>query len=174
MARSALHSKRKIGQAPVPAASFVPAASVVGAMLLAGLPIVAETGWLPHFGFLMLIAWRLRRPDPWPAWWAAPLGFLNDVLTGSPIGLSVTLWTLAMLALDAADRRTIWRDYWIEWALAALLIVVDEIAHWQVAAWMDAPAPFIIMIPPVFISIAAFPLFAWTAGRIDRWRFDRE
>ena len=26
-----------------------------------------------------------------------------------------------MLALDLIDRRTMWRDYWIEWVLAAVL-----------------------------------------------------
>lgn len=173
MARSALQSKVKIGQEPVPAASFVPALSVVASSFLAALPLIAEDGWLPSFGFLMLIAWRLRRPDPWPAWWAAPLGLVDDIVTGSPIGLSVSLWTLAMLALDFADRRTIWRDYWIEWALAALLILVSQFAQWQVASWMGARVPLTAMIPPLLISVAAFPLFAWTAARIDRWRFSR-
>ena len=40
-------------------------------------------GWWPDFGLLMLIAWRLLRADAWPAWWAAPLGFVNDLVTGT-------------------------------------------------------------------------------------------
>jgi rod shape-determining protein MreD len=75
-----------------------------------------------------------------------------------------------MLALDFADRRTIWRDYWIEWALAALLILMEQAAHWQVAAWMGAPMPFWMVVPPLVISIVAFPMFAWAAARLDRWR----
>ena len=27
-----------------------------------------------------------------------------------------------MLALDLIDRRTMWRDYWIEWMVAGVLI----------------------------------------------------
>jgi rod shape-determining protein MreD len=141
---------------------------------MASLPIVVEAGWFPDLGFLMLIAWRLLRADVWPAWWAAPLGLLNDLLTGYPIGLSVTVWTLSMLALDLVDRRTLWRDYWIEWALAALLILFNEAAQWQVAAWMGAPVPFTAMIPPIVISIAAFPVAAWIVGRLDRWRSGRQ
>ena len=174
MVRDALASSHRIGQGPIAGAPLVPAGSVVGASLLASLPIVVESGWFPDFGFLMLIAWRLLRADVWPAWWAAPLGLLNDLLTGYPIGLSVTVWTLSMLALDLVDRRTIWRDYWIEWALAALLILFNEAAQWQVAAWMGAPVPFTAMIPPIIISIAAFPVAAWIVGRLDRWRSGRQ
>jgi rod shape-determining protein MreD len=174
MVRSALTPNKRIGEGPVPAAHLVPAASVVAAILLTALPIVVQSGWFPNFGFMVLIAWRLRRPDVWPAWWAAPLGLLNDAVTGAPIGLSMTVWTVAMLAADFADRRIMWRDYWIEWTLGALLIVMDQLAQWQVAAWMGARLPFASVIPPMLISIAAFPLFAWAVASIDRWRLRRK
>jgi rod shape-determining protein MreD len=174
MVRSALQSNKRIGQGPVPAADLVPAATVLVVTLLCALPIVVQRGWFPDFGFMMLITWRLRRPDVWPAWWAAILGFANDLFSGSPIGLSVTVWTAAMLACDFADRRILWRDYWIEWALAALLITMAEAAHWQAAAWTGAKLPFSAVVPALLISIAAFPLFAWTVALLDRWRFRRK
>lgn len=174
MVRAALASKRKIDQGPVIGAAYVPAASVMIASLLSCLPLVVENGWFPDFGFLVLIAWRLFRADVWPSWWAAPLGLFNDLVSGYPIGLSISLWTAAMLALDLLDRRTMWRDYWIEWALAALLILTGEIAQWQIAKWTGASVPFSAMIPPLIISIAAFPVAAWVVSRIDRWRLGRQ
>ena len=174
MVRSALVSKQRIGQGPVAGAAFVPAASVIAASFLATLPIIVQNGWFPDFGFLVLIAWRLLRADVWPTWGAVPLGLVNDLVTGLPIGLSVTIWTLSMLALDILDRRTAWRDYWIEWALAALLIALNGAAHWQVAAWMGAPVPFSAMIPQLIISIAGFPVAAWIVGRLDGWRLGRQ
>lgn len=173
MVRSALASKRKIGQGPVRFAEYVPAATVVVAILLSSLPIITDTGWFPDFGFLLLIAWRLFRSDVWPGWWAAPLGLLNDLAAGQPLGLSVSIWTLSMLALDLLDRRTIWRDYWIEWMLAGLLILLFESAQWQVAAWMGARVPFSFMVPAILISIAAFPVAAWFVARLDHWRLGR-
>jgi rod shape-determining protein MreD len=149
---------------------FIPAASVVACSFLAILPVVAHRGGWPDFGFLMLIAWRLLRADAWPAWWAAPLGFVNDLLTGMPIGLSVTMWTAVMLVMDLVDRRTQWRDYWIEWAVAAALIFAAEAAEWKVAEWSGAPVPFTLMLPAIVISVLAFPLFAFLASRLDRWR----
>ena len=154
-------------------AAVLPAVSVVAASMLALLPIVAQVGWLPDFGFLMLLAWRLLRADAWPAWWAAPMGFANDLLTGAPIGLSVALWTGVMLAMELDDRRTEWRDYWVEWAIATVLITVDRWSDWQVAGLAGAPVPFLQVVPAIVISILAFPLAAMIVLRTDRWRTGR-
>lgn len=173
MVRAALAPHKNIGKGPVPGARFVPAISVIFASLLTALPIVSMSGWYPDFGFLMLLAWRLLRNDAWPAWWAAPLGFFNDLVTGHPIGFSVALWTAAMIALDLTDRRTMYRGYWLEWILAALLLLANETAEWRVAQVMGASLPFVTVLPPLLISVLAFPIFAWIVSRLDLWRLGR-
>jgi rod shape-determining protein MreD len=170
MVRSALQTRGRLNRGPRTGVTVIPAASVVAASLLAILPVVSDRGGWPDFGFLMLIAWRLLRADAWPAWWAAPLGFANDLLTGAPIGLSMALWTAVMLAMDLVDRRTQWRDYWIEWALAAAFILAAEAAEWEIAGLSGAPVSFTQMLPSITVSILAFPLFAFIASRLDRWR----
>src|SRR3954467_6352434 len=173
MARAALASPRRLGKGPSRFAPYVPAVTVVAASLLSALPIVSTSGWYPDFGFLAFISWRLLRSDPWPAWWAAPLGFINDLFTGYPIGFSIALWSATMLALDLIDRRTMWRDYWIEWMLAAVLITIDEWLQWRVAGAVGGAPAFTKMIPPIVISICVFPLIAWIVSRIDAWRLGR-
>ena len=173
MVRAALGSGRRIGQGPRVGAAYLPAASVVAASMLSTLPIVSTSGWYPEFGFLALIAWRLLRSDPWPAWWAAPLGLANDLITGAPIGLSIALWTATMILLDLVDRRTIWRDYWIEWALAALLLLLNELTERWIAGMMGAAVSIVSIAPPLLISIFAFPIAAWAVAKVDRWRLGR-
>ena len=173
MVRAALSQPKRFGQGPNRYALFVPAATVVVASLLSALPIVSTSGWYPDFGYLVLISWRLLRADPWPAWWAAPLGFVNDLFTGYPIGFSRALWSATVLALDLIDRRTMWRDYWIEWMVATVLIALDEWLQWRVAALAGADMPFTMMVPPLLITICAFPLSAWLISRVDRWRLGR-
>ena len=173
MVRAALSQPKRFGQGPSRHALFIPAASVVLASLLSALPIVSTVGWFPDFGFLALISWRLLRADPWPAWWAAPLGLVNDLFTGYPIGFSIALWSATMLALDLIDRRTMWRDYWIEWMVATVLIAIDEWLIWRVAVLSGARLPFKLMLPQLLISICAFPLSAWFISRIDAWRLGR-
>lgn len=173
MVRAALTGRTRIGREPAPYAPYVPAASVVAASLLVTLPIISPTGWYPDFGYLVLISWRLLRADPWPAWWAAPLGLINDLFTGYPVGFSVALWSASMLVLDLIDRRTMWRDYWTEWVLAAVLLAIDEWLQWRIAAISGARVPFAAMVPPLVISICAFPVSAWLVSRIDAWRLRR-
>jgi rod shape-determining protein MreD len=171
--RAALTGRQRIGRDAAPYAAFVPAATVVAASLLAALPIVSTSGWYPDFGYMALISWRLLRADPWPAWWAAPLGFVNDLFTGYPLGFSIALWSATMLALDLIDRRTMWRDYRTEWVLAGVLIAIDEWLQWRVAGLVNGAPPLSQMVPPLVISICGFPLCAWIVSRIDAWRLGR-
>ena len=173
MVRAALTPSRRFSHSPSPFAAYLPAATVVAASLLAALPIVSTSGWYPDFGYLVFISWRLLRADPWPAWWAAPLGFVNDLFTGYPVGFSIALWSATMLALDLIDRRTQWRDYWMEWIVAAVLITIDEWLQWRVAKLAGAAGPFTQLVPPLVISVCVFPAFAWIVWRIDAWRLGR-
>lgn len=170
MVRSALGRPNALDRRPKRLARSIPALSVMLASLLPLLPIVAEVGWMPETGFLLLLAWRLLRGDVIPAWWAAPLGLWNDLVLGLPIGLSVATWTGAMILLDLLDRRTMWRDYWLEWLIAAALIVLAAVARQQVDAAMGARYDLLAMLPPVAIAILAFPVAAWAASALDRWR----
>jgi rod shape-determining protein MreD len=144
--------------------------SVGLASLLPLLPIVAEVGWMPDTGLLLLLAWRLLRGDVIPAWWAAPLGLWNDLVLGHPVGLSVATFTAVMIILDLLDRRTMWRDYWLEWLIAAGLLTAAEFARIQVDAAMGAPYPVTAVLPSLALAILTFPLAAWAASRLDRWR----
>jgi rod shape-determining protein MreD len=174
MVRSALEPLRSLRQKAPPAfAPYVPAASVVLASLLAALPLISSKGWYPDLGFLMFLGWRLLRADPWPGWWAAPLGLVNDLFTGHPLGYSVALWSATMIVLDLIDRRTMWRDYWIEWMLAAVLISADELLQWRMAKALDVAPPLVAIVPAIAISVLVFPLVAWLVGRLDAWRIAR-
>ena len=78
-----------------------------------------------------------------------------------------------MLALDLVDRRTMWRDYWIEWGLAAVLLAANEWLQWRVAALLGARVPILAVVPAFVISLCAFPVSAFIVSRIDRWRLGR-
>ena len=173
MVRAALSGRTRIGRDPAPYAPYVPAITVILAALLAALPIISTSGWYPDFGYLVFVSWRLLRADPWPPWWAAALGLINDLFTGYPIGLSVAQWSATMLVLDLIDRRTMWRDYWMEWVLAAVLLTIDQWLQWRIAALTGAEIPAWRMVPPLVISICVFPVSAWIVSRIDAWRLRR-
>jgi len=54
-----------------------------------------------------------------------------------------------------------------------LLLLGNEAAEWRVAQIQGAPLPFITVMPPLLLSILAFPIAAFIVSRLDRWRLGR-
>ena len=152
---------------------FVPLLSTVAAIALALLPIVAQAPLLPDFGFLMLITWRLLRPEIWTPRMALGLGLLSDLVTGHPLGQGMLLWTATFLAIDLIDRRLGFRDYWMDWLLAAAAILFETVGGWYIALLMQSDVRFAVMLPQLGLSILAYPLAARLVLGLDRWRLMR-
>jgi rod shape-determining protein MreD len=152
---------------------WVPILSTLAATMLDLMPIIAQRPLVPDFAFLVLISWRLLRPEIWPAHIALPLGLFNDMIAGHPIGQSMAVWTLAFLLLDLIDSRVGWRDYWLDWVFAALLILAHTAAGWYVARLMGSVTLFDVMVPQIVLSIFAYPLVARLIVGLDRWRLAR-
>lgn len=152
---------------------FLPLISTVIACLLSLLPIVTDAPLIPDFAFLTLIAWRLLRPELWMARVALPLGAFNDLVAGHPFGQSMALWTLAFLILDAVDSRLLFRDFWMDWLLASLLILLYTFGDWYIGHLMGNTAQFSIMAPQIAVTLLCYPLIARIIVSLDRWRLAR-
>ncbi|HET9639231.1 MAG TPA: rod shape-determining protein MreD [Allosphingosinicella sp.] len=152
---------------------WVPILSTLAAALLALYPFVATWAIVPDFAFLVLIAWRLLRPELWQAHMALPLGLFNDLVAGLPLGQSMALWTLTFLILDIVDSRVGWRDYWLDWLFAASAILFYTAGGWYVARQMGSVTPFAVLLPQLALSVFAYPLVARLVVALDRWRLSR-
>jgi rod shape-determining protein MreD len=151
----------------------VPLLSTLAATLLDALPIVVNAPLIPDFAFLVLVAWRLLRPELWLAQIALPLGLFNDLIAGHPIGQSMAIWTTIFLLFDLIDSRVGWRDYWLDWLLAALAILLHGFGGWYVARLMGSDVRFAILLPQYGLSVLAYPLVARLVVGLDRWRLAR-
>lgn len=152
---------------------FTPAASIALASLAAALPVVAQSPLVPEISLLVVIAWRLLRPEIWPAWTALALGLFNDLVAGHPLGQSMAAWTIIFLACDYVDSRLGFRDYWMDWIIAAAAISFYTGAGWYVGRLMGARIPFTIMLPQLAVSILVYPFAARVVLALDRWRLAR-
>ena len=152
---------------------FVPVGSTLAASLLALLPIVASRPLAPEAALLVVIAWRLLRPEIWPAWMALPLGLFNDLVAGHPLGQSMALWTMIFLACDYIDSRLGFRDYWMDWLIAAAAILFHTAAAWYIALLMGAAMDFSVLLPQLGVTILVYPLAARIVLALDRWRLSR-
>lgn len=152
---------------------FVPLASTIGAILLALAPIVAAAPLVPDFGLLVLIAWRLLRPEIWTATTGLGLGLANDLVTGNPIGQSMLLWTSLFLIFDLIDSRLGFRDYLMDWGIAAAAIAGAGAGAWYIALLLGSDVGFLVVLPQIAISILAYPIVTRFVLALDRWRLDR-
>ncbi|WP_129586287.1 rod shape-determining protein MreD [Sphingomonas montana] len=159
------------GQAPTVSrfARAVPPVTTLLASLLTGvLPIVADAPALPPFGLLVVLGWRLLRPELWRAWMALPLGLADDLLTGQAPGTAMAGWTIVFLVLDVVDERFLFRDYMLDWAIAAVAICVCIIGALLASGQTIAQLP--LFLPQMALSILCFPLVERLCAAIDRWR----
>lgn len=148
----------------------VPVLATMLASLATILPMIATAPLMPPAGFVMLLAWRLLRPELWPVWIGIPLGLFDDIFSGQPIGTAMSLWTLTLLIFDLIDSYVIWRDYWIDWLLAAIAIALYILAGYWFSGMRGSPMELNVLLPQILLSILVFPLFVRICVRLDRWR----
>ena len=163
--------RRRLG--PRAGAQHYPPVTIIIATILMLIPSTLPGSWWPNLALLTLIAWRIRRSDAFPHWWAVPFGLFYDLVAGHPIGLSIVTFTLAMIVADLSDLRLRWRSHWTEWAVAVVLVLIAESLEWLVATIVGARAPYDTIVPPVAISALLFPLIAILIEKLDDFRLRR-
>jgi rod shape-determining protein MreD len=134
------------------------------------LPFIATAPVIPPFGLLMALGWRLLRPELWAAWMALPLGLADDLITGTPPGTAMTLWTIIFLGLDLVDSRPMWRDHWLDWWIASVAISFCAAGQWAIGYFVSGGGALWPIIPPTMLAILCFPPIARLCAALDRWR----
>jgi rod shape-determining protein MreD len=140
------------------------------AMRLDLVPVVATAPFVPPFGLMMLLAWRLLRPELWPAWAGLPLGLFDDLITGHAIGSSMALWTILLLVLDIIDAHLVWRDFLVDWLIGGLLLLLVILAGNLIAGIGATTSPLSAIAPQMLLSVLVFPAVMRIAAGLDRWR----
>jgi len=152
-------------QEPIPRSRWLaPLTICAGSLVTALFPAVATFPFLPPSGLLMLLGWRLQRPDAIPVWATALLGLFDDLFSGQPLGSAMLLWSTCVLAIDVLDTRLVWRDYWQDWLLAGGAIGFCLVAGRFLAAPFAAHVDTALLLQ-IVASCALYPL----ATRICVW-----
>lgn len=150
--------------------TVLPAFTVVTASLLTAWPAIVSAPLLPPLGLMMLLGWRLLRADVWPLWAGLPLGLIDDLYSGHPVGTAMFSWTAILITLSLLDMRVVWRSWWLEWLIGAVALSFALIVGGLLAR-VGGLAVLIPMIGPQWLlSIALLPLFMQFTALLDRWR----
>ena len=156
---------------PIPAqpARALPWMTVGAGSLLTAVPVIATIPILPPFGLLMLLAWRLLAKFALRPWAAAPLGLLDDLLSGQPLGSAVLLWSLCFLMVELVEQRLAYRDFWQDWLIAAGAIAFTLAGGRLLAAPLGAQVDLAVAIQTL-VTILLVPWAMRLVAWIDRKR----
>jgi len=147
--------------------------STIAGSALSLLPFVAQSAVWPAFGLLVALGWRMLRPEMWGAWVALPLGLIDDLIGGAPLGTSAALWTITFLAMDLADHRRVWRDLAVDWQLAAVAILFVTAGAWAIAVFSGGAGPLWTVAPQALLGALLFPAAMRVCAALDRWRLGK-
>ena len=100
----------------------VPWISVIIGSIAPAWFVIASAPVLPPFAFLIFVSWRQLRPGVLPMWAGLPLGLVDDLYSGQPMGSAILLWSIACIVLDIIETRLPWRNFATEWLVASGLI----------------------------------------------------
>ena len=150
-------------------ARVIPWATVLAGSLVAIVPVVASLPLMPPMGLVMLLAWRLLARFSLRSWAGAPLGLFDDIVSGQPVGASMLLWSLVMIAIDLVEQRLIYRDFWQDWLIAgaaiAFCLTLGRLIALPVGAHVDG-----VLCAQIVMGTMLFPVAARIVAWIDRKR----
>lgn len=172
-ARSDIYGLR-INRAPDPwRVRGVPYASIILGSLLPVLLIADLMPLVPPLGFLMLLGWRMVRPGLLPLWAGAPLGAIDDLVSGQPFGSAILLWSLAMIAIEVLETRFPWRGFWQDWFTAGTMVIVYWLATLVFSGASITPEMIMVAAPQALLSVLLYPIMARMVAGLDRFRLAR-
>ena len=151
----------------------VPIASVLMGSLTPLVPLISSAPVLPPFGLMVLIAWQVLRPGLWPVWAGVPFGIFDDIFSGQPVGSAVLMWSVILIAIDLIDQRYIWRNYWQDWFIAAVSIILALAGGLAINNFLASDMRLSVLYPQMILAIFTFPLVLRLVARLDHIRLNR-
>lgn len=147
----------------------LPVLTVLAGSLATIWPFVASIPILPPLGLMMLLGWRLARAELFRIWAPLPLGMVDDLLSGQPLGSAMLLWTSCFFVMDLIDQRLVFRDFWHDWLIASGAIGFCLVAGRLIAAPIGAHVDTVLVLQAV-VSILLFPLVMRLCAWLDAKR----
>lgn len=173
------HSRRdtfgsKINRAHSPAlAMLTPWVLIMAGSLLPALPLVIGAPFIPPFGYMLLLAWRLIRPGLLPPWAGIPLGAFDDLYSGQPFGSAILLWSLSLIAIDYLEMRVPWRSFSMDWLTASGMMAIYLIARLVFSGTGNIPPVLLALAPQYLLSLLLYPMIGRMVALFDRLRLLR-
>ncbi len=143
---------------------FVPFAITMLLVLLGAiwLPVPQISAIAPSFALMAIFYWTIHRADLMPAAGVFALGLLQDILEGTPLGLSALVLLLGYALVRSQRRFLKDKSFVVHWAGFVVFALAVGLGKWIMMMMLNGL--FIDLWPIVFrliMEIALYPCMAW-------------
>ena len=97
----------------------------------------------------------------------------RSVCSGQPLGSAILLFSLTLIALDLAELRFPWRNFWQNWLLAAGFISAYLVLAMLVSGASISLRQLGLLVPQLLLSLVSFPIVMAMIAALDRVRLLR-
>ena len=150
---------------------FTPSLIAVALVIVSVLPlhIPSYSPVIPSLALMAVYYWVLHRPDLLPAIAVFLVGILHDILTGGPLGVQALILLVAYWVTGSQRRLFLEKSFLVVWWGFMMIAAGAAIMQWVLMSLMFGT--LIVPQPAVFayfLTVAIYPLFAWTFVRAQR------
>lgn len=123
---------------------------------------------MPLFPLMSIYLWAVLHPELMPAYAVFLVGFLQDVLIGTPIGLHI-LTCLMVYGTVAWQRRFLTgKSFAVIWVGFLLVAAGTTVANWLlISIYYVEFLQIEALVYQYLLSVGSFPLLSWL---IMRWQ----
>ncbi|MCI4664499.1 MAG: rod shape-determining protein MreD [Neomegalonema sp.] len=138
---------------------------------IAPLGVSTTTPVGPHWLFVILSFWCVRRPEAPAPLIVFGLGLLNDLLRAGPVGAELFSLLIVCEGLRGLSSMRPALNFRIEWIRVAAALLAFELLSWLllVATYASATDIFLI-VQRISLSILAYPIACYLLEKVFRAR----
>lgn len=147
---------------------MVPMVVTLVLLLLTAVPthLPGFAGIAPILPLMGVYYWAIYRPELLPAWAAFLIGFLYDIIAGTPLGVNA-LVLLLVQGVSAAQRRFfLGKSFMVAWWAFGLLAAGSIGLSWLLVTILSGRV--VDAAPVIFeylLTMGLFPLLTWLLAR---------
>jgi rod shape-determining protein MreD len=124
------------------------------------LPVYARVA--PVLPVMAVYHWAMHRPTLLPAYAVFLIGFLQDVLTGMPIGINIVVFLTVYGVVLSQRRFFAGKSFLISWLGFALVVAGAAVESWLlVSAFHVTVVDARAVLVQYLMTLGCFPFFAW-------------
>jgi len=123
----------------------------------------------PALGLMAVYYWAIHRPDLLPAYAIFLLGLLQDILSGTPMGVN-TLMFLAVYGIMRLQRKPfLGKPFMVMWVGFVVVAPCAIFFHWLLCSILVGRAiPPLSAFVQVLLTIVLYPWLTWLLAAAQR------